>query len=323
MGSNLLHGLEQRGRQDLVICDVFGQDDKWQNIRKRELYDVIAPEGLKDYLDQYGKEIEIIFHCAAKVSTTERDADKMIEHNFKLSRDLAKWAADNEVRFIYLSSYSTYGDGKNGFDDSDDIEKLKRLDPLSPYGWSKHLFDKFMVRWQKNTNDGKAQKLPPQWVGLKLFNVFGPNEYHKDDQMSVVCKLYPQAMAGAAARLFKSRNPDYEDGGQLRDFIYIDDVIDVILWFFDNPDKNGLYNVGSGKARSFKDLAMSVFRAAKMEPKINYVDMSESLSRRYQYYTEANIKKLRDAGYTKSFMELEDGVEEFVNKYLSGSDPYK
>lgn len=322
IGSNLAAALEQKTDSDLVICDRLGNDDKWRNISKRNLRDVIKPEALLDYMNAHKDEVEVVFHMGAIASSTETDADKVIEENFSFSRKLWQWCAENEVRFIYASSASTYGNGEQGFDDAEDLEKLSTLQPMNPYGWSKHLFDKRVVSLSKGPHAGK-EKIPPQWVGLKFFNAYGPNEYHKGEQMSVLSKLYPQVVAGAAARLFKSHNAEYEDGGQLRDFIWVGDCIDVILWFYDNPDKTGLYNLGSGKARSFKDLAEATFEAAGLEPKITYIEMPQELRGKYQYFTEANMKKLRDAGYAKEFTSLEEGVKKYVSMYLSQTDRYR
>ncbi len=322
IGSNLLAALEEKTDEDLVICDRLGSDDKWRNISKRNLRDIIKPENLIDYMNLHKDQISVVFHMGAIASSTEKDADKVIEQNFTYSRKLWRWCGENGVRFIYASSASTYGDGTQGFDDTENIEALSKLHPLNPYGWSKHLFDKRTVSLSSGPHEGK-EPVPPQWVGLKFFNVYGPNEYHKGDQMSVLCKLYPQVLAGAAARLFKSHNPEYEDGGQLRDFIWIDDCVDVLMWFYENKDKSGLYNLGSGKARSFKDLAVATFAAASLEPKITYIDMPQELRGKYQYFTEASIQKLRDAGYNKEFTSLEDGVKAYVKGYLSQTDSYK
>lgn len=320
IGSNLLAGLEEKGLKDIVVCDWLGSDDKWRNIAKRALRDIVKPENLSVYLEQHKDEIECVFHMGAISATTERDADLIIENNFMLSRELWKWCAENNVRFIYASSAATYGDGDEGFDDDMSLEHLKKLQPLNPYGWSKHLFDR---RVSEIVNGSKSEKCPPQWAGLKFFNVYGPNEYHKDDMMSVICKLYPQVAAGASAKLFKSDHPDYEDGGQLRDFVYVQDCVNVMLWLYDNPDVSGLFNVGTGKARSFKDLALATFAAAGKEPKINYVDMPEHLKGKYQYFTEANMSRIQKAGYNGGFTSLEDGVADYVKNYMATDDPYK
>jgi ADP-L-glycero-D-manno-heptose 6-epimerase len=319
IGSNLVAGLEAHGVEDIVISDVLGSEDKWRNIAKREIRDVVHPDRLFDYLDTHAGEIKMIFHVGAVSSTTETDVDLIIDTNFVLSRRLWKWCWKNEKRFVYASSAATYGDGHHGFKDDQSIEGLKHFMPLNPYGWSKHVFDRRIAR----VVEARSEPVPPQWAGLKFFNVYGPNEYHKDDQMSVVCKLYPQVEAGAAARLFKSHHPDYQDGGQLRDFVWVGDCVDVMLWLYDNPGVSGIFNVGTGKARSFKDLAEATFKAAGKAPKINYIDMPETLRPKYQYYTQADMSKLRAAGYSKPFTELEDGVGQYVRDYLSKADPYR
>lgn len=319
IGSNLVAGLEARGLSDLVVCDVLGTADKWRNIGKRELRDVVKPENLFSYLKDHADQVEVIFHMGAISSTTETDADLIADTNIILTHRLWKWCAEHGVRFIYASSAATYGNGVNGFMDDDSPEYLAKLHPLNPYGWSKHLCDRRISRAVRTG----TEKLPPQWAGLKFFNVYGPNEYHKGEQMSVLCKLYPQIVAGASARLFKSDHPEYSDGGQMRDFVYVDDCVSVMLWLYDNPKVSGLYNVGSGKARSFKDLAEAAFHAIGKPSKINFIDMPEELKAKYQYFTEAKMEKLRDAGYTKPMTELEDGALQYIQDYLLQSDPYR
>ena len=237
-----------------------------------------------------------------------------------MSRRIWKWCWKNNVRLsLCFKSAATYGDGTQGFKDDDSIDGLKNLMPLNPYGWSKHVFDRRIAR----AVETKSEPAPPQWAGLKFFNVYGPNEYHKDDQMSVVCKLYPQIMAGAAARLFKSHNPQYQDGGQLRDFIWVGDCVAVMLWLYDHPEISGLFNVGTGKARSFQALAEAAFKAAGKPAKINYIDMPTGLREKYQYFTQADVTKLRAAGYDQPFTELEDGVTTYVRDYMAKADPYQ
>ena len=322
IGSNLVAALEAKGLNDLVVCDWLGDEDKWRNISKRELRDIIMRELMGQYLEDHADEIEAVFHMGAISSTTEMDADLVIETNFYLTRQLWKWCAEHNVRFIYASSAATYGDGSQGFKDEDTPDALAKFKPLNPYGWSKHVFDR---RTSRIVHGGKGsnESCPPQWAGLKFFNVYGPNEYHKEDQMSVICKLYPQVEAGAAAKLFKSHHPDYADGGQIRDFVYVDDCVDVMLWLYDNPDVSGLFNVGTGKGRSFKDLAEAVFKAMDKEPKINYIDMPQGLRDKYQYFTEADMDKLRAAGYDKPFTELEEGVRKYVQDFMATDDPYR
>ncbi|MAZ76558.1 MAG: ADP-glyceromanno-heptose 6-epimerase [Micavibrio sp.] len=318
IGSNLAAGLEAHGCTDIVICDTLGTGEKWRNIAKREIRDIVHPDRLFDYLETHKDKIEAIFHMGAISATTERDADIIVETNVVLSRRLWKWCGKHKKRMIYASSAATYGDGQAGFDDVQTSEGLKELLPLNAYGWSKHVFDRRVARVLMT----KSEPIPPQWAGLKFFNVYGPNEYHKEDQMSVICKLYPQVRAGAAAKLFKSYHPDYEDGGQLRDFVYVKDIVDVMIWLYENPDKSGLFNVGTGAARSFKALAEATFAAAGDEPRIQYMEMPDSLKPKYQYYTQAEMKKLREAGYDKEFTSLEDGVKDYVQNYMAKEDPY-
>lgn len=324
IGSNLAAGLQERGLTDIVICDTLGSDDKWRNIAKREIRDIIRPDELMDYLQAHVSEVDILFHFGAIASTTAKDTDLIVETNFAFSRKLWRWCAENRKRMIYASSYATYGDGENGFQDEDTPEALAKLTPLNPYGWSKHLFDRRVSRIVNGKpSEAKAEAIPRQWVGLKFFNVYGPNEYHKGESMSVAGKLYPQVSAGAAARLFKSYHSDYKDGAQLRDFVYIRDCVDVMLWFYDNQDVNGLYNVGTGQARPFNDLAQALFEASAKPVKINYIDMPQDLKPRYQYYTQADISKLRAAGYQAPFTSLEDGIKDYVENFLSKKDPYR
>lgn len=318
IGSNLVAGLEAMGEKDIVICDTLGTQDKWRNIAKREIRDIVHPDLLFDYLERHKDGIEVIFHMGAISATTEADVDLITQTNIVLSRRLWKWCAQNEVRFIYASSAATYGDGAQGFEDTQAIDGLAKLRPLNAYGWSKHVFDRRVARVLQD----KLEKAPPQWAGLKFFNVYGPNEYHKDDMMSVICKLYPQVMAGAAAKLFKSHHPEYEDGGQLRDFVYVKDCVSVMLWLYQNKAVSGLFNVGTGQARSFKDLAEATFAAAQKPAKIQYMDMPENLREKYQYFTQADMSKLKAAGYDKPFTTLEDGVKDYVQSYMAQEDEY-
>lgn len=320
IGSNLVAALEERGYGEIVVSDRLGSDDKWRNIAKREVREMVKPENLIQWLESYGGDVDTVFHMGAISSTTERDADLIVENNFILSRRLWKWCAEKGARFIYASSAATYGMGDQGFSDGDSPEALAKLRPMNPYGWSKHAFDRSVSRI---IHSGKKETVPAQWAGLKFFNVYGPNEYHKGDQMSVACKLFPQVVAGAAAKLFKSHDINYDDGGQIRDFIFVDDCVDVMLWLYDNPKVNGLYNVGTGQGRTFTDLATAVFAACGRQPKITYIEMPESLQDRYQYYTQADVSKLRKAGYRSDFTSLEDGIARYVKDFLTGSDPYR
>lgn len=316
IGSNLVAALDQRGER-VIVCDRLGHDDKWRNLAKRDLEAIITPEQLDECLDYYRGEIEIIFHLGAISATTETDADLIIDTNFRLSRHLWLWCQENDVRFVYASSAATYGDGTAGFTDAESVKELAKLHPLNAYGWSKHLFDRWVARQLTRVDHG-----PTQSVGLKFFNVYGPNEYHKGGQRSVAHQIFPFAMRGETFPLFKSHHPDYADGGQLRDFIWVGDCVDVMLWLLDHDKVNGLYNLGTGKARSFADLAKAVYVAAGQQPNLTFRDMPEELRGKYQYFTEANMNKLRAAGYAKPFTSLEDGITQYVQKFLIVEDNF-
>jgi ADP-L-glycero-D-manno-heptose 6-epimerase len=318
IGSNIVWALEQRGRGPIVVADRSQDQNKWQNLAKRDLADVIEPEQILEFLGAQGSDVEAVIHMGAISATTETDIDLIMRNNFQLSLDLWQWAAANETRYIYASSAATYGDGAEGFDDDGSVDALARLRPLNPYGWSKHLFDRRVA--SMIAEDGPA---PPQWAGLKFFNVYGPNEYHKDRMQSVVAQVLPVARDGKAATLFKSHHPDYEDGGQLRDFIWVGDCVDIVMWLLDNPGVNGLFNCGTGKARSFADLAAAVYGALGLETMIEYVDTPEDIRDKYQYFTEARMERLHAAGYDKPMTSLEDGVGEYVNGFLTTNDRYR
>ncbi len=319
IGSNIVARLAQDHALDVVVCDRFGLADegKWRNLAKHPVADFVPPEDLWDWLGQHGEAVELVIHMGAISSTTEPDADLILATNFGLSRDLFGWCAQTRRRFIYASSAATYGDGAQGFDDDPDYEALAALRPLNAYGWSKAQFDLFATRQAAR---GTA---PPQWAGLKFFNVYGPNEAHKDAMRSVIAKMWPDAAAGRPVQLFKSGHRDYADGGQLRDFVYVRDVVDVVAWLAANPGVSGLYNLGSGQARSFNDLAAAVFKAAGRAPQIDYVDMPPGLGERYQYFTQARMDRLAAAGYPATFTPLEDGVADYITRYLSQPDPYR
>ena len=316
IGSNLVAALEAQGKC-VVVSDWLGKGDKWLNLAKRDLQDIVAPEALPAYLEENQRDIEAIFNMGAISTTTETDADLIIDNNFRLSCTLWNWCAAAQIPFIYASSAATYGSGANGFVDDESISGLAKLCPLNAYGWSKHLFDRWVAQQKK-----AGGKTPAQYVGLKFFNVYGPNEYHKGGQRSVVDQVYPFAARGDTFQLFKSHNPNYADGGQLRDFIWVGDCVKAMMWFFENRNISGLYNMGTGKARSFADLATAVYSAAGKAPKIEYRDMPVELQGKYQYFTEADMTKLRATGYKAPFTSLEDGVRMYVQSFLAASDKY-
>lgn len=317
IGSNIVRALEARGTRDIVVCDRLGDDDKWKNIAKRELTDIIPPESLADFLHDNAIDIETVFHLGAVSATTERDADLIVESNFRLSLDLWNWCADHETTLIYASSAATYGDGGQGFVDDDSIGGLATLRPMNAYGWSKHAFDRRIARIVAENGPR-----PPHWAGLKFFNVYGPNEYHKGGQISVALKNFREIADTGRAVLFRSHNPEYEDGGQMRDFVWVGDCVDIALWLADTPAAEGIFNVGTGAARTFRDLARAVFSAMGKDEDIAFVDTPEAIRDRYQYFTEADMGRLRAAGYDRPATPLENGVAAYVRDYLITDDPY-
>ena len=318
IGSNITAALQEQGYKDLAIVDMLGTDEKWKNLAKRELAAIVPPSKLGALLEENAGEIEAIIHMGAISATTETDADLIISTNFELSWQLWEYAAMMKIPFIYASSAATYGDGALGFNDDDSLQHLNSLRPLNAYGWSKALFDRKVARERQ-----EGRPTPPQHVGLKFFNVYGPNEYHKGGQKSVVAHMYPFVKAGEPVRLFKSYRADYEDGGQLRDFVWVGDVVEVVLWMLKHPEVSGIFNVGSGEARSFRDLANATWAAMGKEPKITYIDMPETLRDKYQYYTKADLTKLRAAGYTAPMTTLEEGVRQYVQGFLDAEDIYR
>jgi ADP-L-glycero-D-manno-heptose 6-epimerase len=316
IGSNVVAALNDAGRSDVAVCDVLGQDGKWRNLAKRQLADVVPPAELGDWLK--GRRLTAVIHLGAISETTATDGDLVIETNFRLSMRLLDWCTANATPFIYASSAATYGDGERGFDDDASVEALKRLRPMNLYGWSKNLFDLAVAE-----RAAKGERLPPQWAGLKFFNVFGPNEYHKGPMMSVLARRFDDIKAGHVVQLFKSHREGIADGDQRRDFIYVDDVVRVMMWLIATPRVSGLFNVGTGKARSFKDLIVSAYGALGLEPNIQYVDMPEQIRGSYQYFTQSKVDRLHRAGYNGGFTTLEDAVKAYVGDYLDRLDRFR
>lgn len=319
IGSNIVARLAEDPTLDVVVCDRLHEAElgKWRNIAKHAIGDFVQPDDMFDWLEKRWRDVEVVVHMAAVSSTTEPDADKIIQSNFALSRDLFRWCADRQRRLVYASSAATYGDGAQGFEDDDRYEALIKLRPLNTYGWSKALFDQFAAR------QAARDYAPPQWVGLKFFNVYGPNEEHKHSMKSVASQIWPHVRDGQSVQLFKSYRPDVPDGGQKRDFVYVRDVADVTAWLVANPQVNGVYNLGSGQARTFEDLARAVFAAAGKNAQIDYTPMPPAIRDKYQYFTEAKVERLRAAGYTAPFTPLEEGIADYVTRFLSQPDPYR
>jgi ADP-L-glycero-D-manno-heptose 6-epimerase len=316
IGSNVVAALNDAGRADVAVCDILGHDGKWRNLAKRQLADIVPPAQLPAWLN--GRRLEAIIHLGAISETTATDGDLVIETNFRLSMRLLDWCTDNATPFIYASSASTYGDGAQGFGDDPSMSALRALRPMNLYGWSKHLFDMAVAE-----RASRGEKLPPQWAGLKFFNVFGPNEYHKGSMMSVLARRFDDIKAGHPVHLFKSHREGIADGDQRRDFIYVDDVVRVMIWLLATPSVSGLFNVGTGKARSFSELIRSAYAALGAIPNISYVDMPESIRGSYQYFTESNIDRLQRAGYNGGFTALETAVDAYVKDFLDSADRYR
>ena len=307
IGSNLVAHFADGA--DVVVCDRLGADERWRNLASSDLADLIDADQLFDFLNASAGDIELVVHMGAISSTTEPDVGLIMRTNFGLSRDLWRWCAFNGSRLIYASSASTYGGGEAGFDDDESRAALSRLKPLNAYGWSKHLFDRWVQRAIRND-----EPRPPQWAGLKFFNVYGPNEDHKGAMRSVVRQIAPLANAGEAVRLFRSHRPDIEHGGQRRDFVHVADCVKVVDWLHRHEHVNGLYNVGTGRSRTFAELAAAVFATLSLPPRIEYVDMPPDIREGYQYFTEAAMGKLRRAGYADDFTSLEDGVASYLRQ---------
>lgn len=316
IGSNIVADLNAMGRSDIILVDDLGGNAKWKNIAKRRFQDLVLPGELESLLSKLAGG-DVVYHMGANSSTTVTDGDAILISNFRTSKILWEWCARTRTPFIYASSAATYGDGACGFTDDQSPEALDALRPLNLYGWSKHAFDKWVI------GQSAAGNAPPQWCGLKFFNVYGPNETHKGDMRSLVSKNTPTVTSGGTLKLFKSHRPDFADGQQLRDFVYVKDCTRVMHWLVGQPKLSGLFNLGTGKARSFVDLVRAIGTAIDEPVNIEFVDMPESIRANYQYFTEANMTKLREAGYSESFHSLEEGVADYVQNYLMQPDPYR
>jgi ADP-L-glycero-D-manno-heptose 6-epimerase len=306
IGSAIVWRLNQLGESKIIIVDELGSDEKWKNLVPLKFDDFIHKDDFISMVidGEIDFDISAIIHMGANSSTTEKNADFLFSNNYLYSKELAKFCLDKNIRFIYASSAATYGDGVLGFDD--DENKLESLRPLNMYGYSKQMFD----LWAKRNN------VFNRFVGLKYFNVYGPNEYHKGDMRSVVHKAFEQVRSVGKVNLFKSMNPNYKDGEQLRDFIYIKDAVEMTLFFLDKPNVNGLFNIGTGKARNWNDLVSALFKAVGKPVNIEYIDLPGHLVEKYQYFTEANINKIKNAGYNNAITSIEDGVSDYVKNYL-------
>ena len=313
IGSALIWKLNQMGREDIIIVDRFGEDEKWKNLNGLKFTDIFDSEAFLEYLTHDFLEkagVETILHMGAISTTTERNFDNLLRNNYELSKLLCNQSIQHNIRFIYASSAATYGSGEMGY--KDDENKIDTLHPLNGYGYSKQLFDQWAHR----------HKIMDKIVGLKYFNVFGPNEYHKGDMRSVIHKAYEQIKSTGKARLFKSTVDGLADGEQKRDFIYIKDAVDMTLNFMENKIVNGLYNVGTGKATSFNTFVNAIFKALELEPNIEYFDMPDELVNKYQNFTQADMTKLKDTGYELKTTPIDEAVGDYVKNYLISDNPY-
>ncbi len=312
IGSVLVGKLNKENISDIIVVDSFGDSDKWKNLLGKRFRDYIDRDKFLELVKSDSLKVipEAIIHLGACSSTTERNVDFLYTNNFLYTKNLAEYCLKHGIRFIYASSAATYGDGSKGYVDTEN--ELRSLTPLNAYGFSKWLFD----TWAFENN------ILSEICGIKFFNVFGPNEYHKDDMRSMVFKSWEQIKTCGKVRLFKSYRPDFLDGEQKRDFIYVKDCCDIIWWLIKTPTINGIINLGSGEARSWKALACAVFNAMNLKADIEFIDMPELIRHQYQYFTEANMRKLRNFGWTQAFTSLEDGVLDYVKSYLESSQKY-
>ncbi len=318
IGSNIVAELEALNRGPIAVADWFGDGDKWRNLAKRRISAFVDPNDLLVFLSDHARDVESVIHMGAISATTERDVDRLIALNVNCTVDLWDWCAAHDVRFLYASSAATYGALETGLVDDEEPHRLSALRPLNAYGWSKKAVDEMIAH-----RIASGKKPPPQWAGLKFFNVYGPNEYHKGDMRSVVHKLFEVVRAGGKARLFKSYRPGIADGEQRRDFIYVRDCATAILWLLDNPQISGVFNLGTGIARSFLDITKALGLAMGVDIDFEFIDMPEQIRDAYQYYTQADMRKFASKGFPNHFYSLEDGVAEYVKSHLITADRYR
>lgn len=316
IGSNFVADLNEGGRSDIVLVDTLGHGPKWKNIAKRRFLDLIFPQDFAAFLAKSPK-VDAIIHMGANSSTTATDGDAIFLSNLRASMTIWNWCAKSGTQLIYASSAATYGDGAHGFQDDQSLEALDRLRPLNLYGWTKHAFDKWAIE------QAAAGNAPPVWTGLKFFNVYGPNEGHKGDMRSLIAKVSGPIADGKTISLFKSHRDDFADGEQLRDFVYVKDCTAVMRWLLERRDVCGLFNLGAGVARSFRELVLATGAAHGRTPEVAFIDMPVEIRPNYQYFTQADMRKLRDAGYAAPFRSLEDGVADYIQNYLTRPDPFR
>ena len=314
IGSYLLGYLNQLGYTNIIIADDFSEEDKWFNFDAKQFSAKVDRDELFDWLEKEQPAISFVFHLGARTDTTEFDYAIHEKLNLEYSKKIWNYCTAKNIPLVYASSAATYGSGEFGYKDSHDI--VDKLQPLNPYGISKNEFDKWVLQRTPDSRRSTPDSTPPFWAGLKFFNVYGPNEYHKGRMASVIFHSFNQIRTTGKVKLFKSHKPEFNDGQQLRDFIYVKDIAALCYWLMENTISSGLYNLGTGKARTFEDLVKATFTAMGKEPHIEYIDMPADIRDKYQYFTEASMNKLRSAGYTDNFYSLEDGVKDYVVNYL-------
>ena len=317
IGSNIVAALNDAGRTDIVVCDRLESGDKWRNLQKAVFVDFVPPDELAGWIAGRG-DVDAVIHMGAISATTATDGDEVIETNFRFSLRLLDLCTAKGIPFLYASSAAVYGEGDQGFEDDGSPQAVQALRPLNLYGWSKRQFD-FVVA----DRIARGRLLPPTCVGFRFFNVFGPNEYHKGDMQSIVAKIAGPIGRGETITLFKSHRDGIADGDQRRDFVYVKDAVAAVLSFLRIGAPSGIVNIGTGQARSFRELAEAVFAAFGRAPAIDYADMPVSIRDKYQYFTQASLDRLRRSGYAAAFTPLEDAVAEYVGAYLRRDDPYR
>lgn len=318
LGSNLAAGIEERNMGEITIIDRFENDNRWKNIAKRSIRDIVFPENMMEYLDKNANNIEGLIHISFTGFSEEKDVDQLIEERINTTWKLWEWCAEHRVPFVYDSTAGVYGDGSLGFVDDDSASGLSKLSPLSPAAWTKLFVDRKIVN---TINAGEA--VPPQWIGFRCFNLYGPNEYHSTRHRSVVPGIYNAAKSNRLFPLFKSANPSFKNGEQMRDFIYVDDAVDIVLWLIQHPEISGIFNIGTGHARTYLDVLKAVYEALGEKPEWDFIELPADVKEKYQYFTQADVQKLRSVGYTKPFTTIEEGVTKYVKEYLDTEDQYR
>jgi ADP-L-glycero-D-manno-heptose 6-epimerase len=314
IGSCMAGYLNRKGYHNIIIVDEFDDENKRPNYEDKKIIARVDRNELFEWLNDHPMKIDFVFHLGARTDTTEFDYAILEKLNVDFSKKIWNYCIEKNIPLVYASSAATYGGGELGY--KDDHKLPYKLRPLNPYGKSKNEFDKWVLEESQKSKVKSQKSIPPNWYGLKFFNVYGPNEYHKSRMASVIFHSFNQIKSSGKVKLFRSHKPDYKDGEQLRDFVYVKDVVDICYWLMNEKPASGLYNLGTGKARTFKDLVTAIFKSLDKEPVIEFIDTPLDIRDKYQYFTEADINKLREVGYKEDFYSLEEGVETYVKNFL-------